>query len=94
MSPVDFKKYQCRMSLSLIYAHVTCRIQEIALSHATIFLKPCRMSISSLSHVEFEKWPCRPVEFRGQWPSYCMFLISMLFVLYILYQLYFFVPIV
>ena len=26
MSPVDFKKWQCRMCLSLIYAHVTCRI--------------------------------------------------------------------
>ena len=26
MSHVDFKKCQCRMSLSLIYAHVKCRI--------------------------------------------------------------------
>ena len=23
---LDFKKWQCRMSLSLMYAHVTCRI--------------------------------------------------------------------
>ena len=32
------------------------------------------MSISSISHVEFKKWPCRPVNFRalgfrGQGPS-------------------------
>ena len=33
------------------------------------FLKPCRMSVSSMSHVEFKKWPCRPVEFRGLGPS-------------------------
>ena len=26
MAPVDFKKCQCRVSLSLIHAHVTCRI--------------------------------------------------------------------
>ena len=23
-----------------------------------------------MSHVDFKKWPCRPVEFRGQGPSY------------------------
>ena len=34
------------------------------------FLKPCRMSIGSMSHVEFKKWPCRPVEFKGQGPPY------------------------
>ena len=28
------------------------------------------MSISSMSHVDFKKWPCRPVEFKGQGPSY------------------------
>ena len=33
-----------------------------------LFLKPCRMSIGSMSHVEFKKWPCRPVEFKGQGP--------------------------
>ena len=38
-SPVDFKKYQCHMSLSLIYSHVACQIQEIGLSHVTIFLE-------------------------------------------------------
>ena len=26
------------------------------------------MSIGSMSHVEFKKQPCRPVEFKGQGP--------------------------
>ena len=26
------------------------------------------MSLSPMSHVEFTKWPCRPVDFRGQGP--------------------------
>ena len=39
MSPVDFRKYQCCMSLSLIYAHVACRISEMALSHVTKILE-------------------------------------------------------
>ena len=24
-----------------------------------------------MSHVEFKKWPCRPVNFRGLGPFYC-----------------------
>ena len=31
MSPVEFKKWQCSMSLSLIYTNVTCRIYYIVL---------------------------------------------------------------
>ena len=27
------------------------------------------MSKGSMSHVDFKKWPCRPVEFKGQGPS-------------------------
>ena len=38
MSHVDFKKWQCRMSLSLIFLNVTCRISEKAMSHVTTFL--------------------------------------------------------
>ena len=26
------------------------------------------MSLSPMSHVKFKKWPCRPVDFRGQGP--------------------------
>ena len=26
------------------------------------------MSLSPMSHVESKKCPCRPVDFRGQWP--------------------------
>ena len=28
------------------------------------------MSIGSMSHVDFKKWLCRPVEFRGKSPHY------------------------
>ena len=66
MSPADFKN--C-MSPSLIYAHVACRLEEIALSHATMFFK-------ALSHVNkfivasriSKEQPCHPVEFRAQGP--------------------------
>ena len=29
------------------------------------------MSIGFMSHVDFKKRPCRPVEFKGQGPSSC-----------------------
>ena len=53
MSHVDFKKCQCRMSLS-------------PMPHVTVIFSSCRMSLSPMSHVELKKWPCRPVDFRGQ----------------------------
>ena len=28
------------------------------------------MSIGSMSHVDFKKWPCHPVDFRGLVPSW------------------------
>ena len=68
MSHVDFKKLQCRISLSLIFPNVTCQIYEKATSHVIIIVSPCRMSIIPMLHVEFKKWPCRPVNFRGQVP--------------------------
>ena len=44
MSHVDFKKWQCCMSLSLIFPDVPCRIKEICMSPVVIILE-------SLSHV-------------------------------------------
>ena len=37
-------------------------------------LKSFPMSIGSMSHVDFKKWPCRPVESKGQGPAdyWCM----------------------
>ena len=68
MSPVGFKKCLSHyMSLSLICAHVTYRIQGPFACHY-IFLKTCRMSIRPMSHVKFKKLPCCPVEFRGRGP--------------------------
>ena len=49
---------QCHMS-NLRKAYVTCHY---------IFLPPCRMSLSSMWHVEFKNCPCRPVDFRGLGP--------------------------
>ena len=68
MLHVDFKKCQCRMSLSLMYAHVKCQIYEKAMSHVTIILSPCHMSLSLMSQVDFKKCPCHPVDFRGVRP--------------------------
>ena len=65
MSPVDFNKCQCCMSLSLIYSHVD--LKKIFLSHVTIFL-------DAMSHVNKLNVACRmkrqyrPVEFKGQGP--------------------------
>ena len=52
MSPVDFKKWQCRMSLSLIYAHVSCGIKEMTMSHVAIYFCP-------MSHVTRPDVACR-----------------------------------
>ena len=47
MLHVDFKKWQFRMSLSLIFPNVTCRIcKKKAMSHVTIFCIPFLMSLS------------------------------------------------
>ena len=35
-----------------------------AVPHVTTILPLCRMSLSPMSHVEFNKCPCRPVNFN------------------------------
>ena len=64
MSPVDFKKCQCRMPLSLI--------KFTPMTNVEYKKKPCHMSLhfltSSVSHVKFKKLLCRPVEFKGRGP--------------------------
>ena len=54
MSHVAPKMLSCRMSN---FRNAPC--------HVTIFIA---MSLSPMSHVDFKKWPCRRVEFRGQGP--------------------------
>ena len=49
-------------------SHVACQIQEMACVMSIVFF--C-MSIGSMLHVDFKKWPCRLVEFKGQGPSVC-----------------------
>ena len=69
----------CRLSI-LRNANVACLCRLcMPMSHSEFkkypchmslyFLKPCRMSIDSMSNVEFKKWPCRPVKFNGQGPQ-------------------------
>ena len=48
----QFKKWQCCMSLSLIYAHIACQIQEMAMSHFAMFFYP-------LSHVPEPNVACQ-----------------------------------
>ena len=74
MSPVDFKKWQCHMSLSLIYAHVAylcpCRMSNLRNDYVAcryLFLSR-RMSLSLMTPDDFKKGPCRRVEFRGRGP--------------------------
>ena len=38
------------------------------MSHVTLILSPCRMALGPMTHVEFKKVPCHPVDFRGQGP--------------------------
>ena len=73
---------QCRMS-NLRNGNVSCRYFcnfhvdfEIAKCHLSNLRNgPCHvtnifpMSMGSMSHVDFKKWPCRPVEFKGQGPQ-------------------------
>ena len=66
MSPVDFKKCQCRMSLSVFKALSPVDFKKWPCHMSLYFLKPCRMSLGPMSHVKFKKQPCRYVDFRGQ----------------------------
>ena len=44
--------------------------QEKAMSCVTILLTPkCHMSVLPMTHVEFKKCPCHPVDFKGQGSS-------------------------
>ena len=71
MSHVNFKKLQCRASLSLEFSNVACRILNKAMSHVIIIFSPCRMSPSPMSHVDIKKRPCRSVDFNGLGSSTC-----------------------
>ena len=49
--PIDLKTYQCPMSNL-----------RIGLCHVAYFFF---LLLGSMSHVDFNKWPCGPVEFQG-----------------------------
>ena len=53
---VDFKIVSCRMS----------NIRNCPYHVTNIFPHADRI----MSHVDFKKWPCRPVEFKGQGPHH------------------------
>ena len=66
MSHVDLKKMA--MSHVLVAYFTQCHMSNLRIGYVTIMFSPCRMSLSPMSHVEFKKCPCRPVDFRGQGP--------------------------
>ena len=84
MSHVDFKKRECRMSLSLIFPNGTCHIKKKPMSHVTIIffffiisfiytglqfkLYNPYMSLSPMAKVKSKKCSWRPVDFRGKGP--------------------------
>ena len=75
VSPADFKKWQCPLSL---FFKCPCRCLNAPISPVdfkkrqcplTLFSKcSCRFKGSAMSPVNFNKRPCRPVEFKGQGP--------------------------
>ena len=67
MSHVNFKKWQCPLSLFLQYLKwfVACRIYgKVPVMSVIFFL----LLVSSMSHVDFKKWPCHHVDYKGQGP--------------------------
>ena len=50
---------------SALYPNVVCRFCEMAHVVSLILIF---MSLGSMSHVDFKKWRCHPVDFRGQGP--------------------------
>ena len=69
MSHVNFKKWQCRMSL-LLFSPMSHVEFKKGLCHMSLyFVPPCRMSLSpGMSRDELKNCPCRPVDLRGRGP--------------------------
>ena len=70
-------------SLLLVHAHVACRM-----SHVTIFLKPCCMSISSMSDVKFKK-DCvalSDLRARVEWWISFLFLLLLLLIFFFFFR--------
>ena len=60
------------ISMSILrYSNVTCRIEGIDHVLSLVFFP---MSIGFMLYVDFKKWPCCPVESKGQGPAdyWCM----------------------
>ena len=53
--------YFCNVCVDL--KNVACQNLRNTLCHVVYFIL---LSLSSMSHVDFKKWPCRCVEFKGQ----------------------------
>ena len=51
--------------------HVYFKIVEFRLSNLCYVDNIFVMSVSSMSYVDFKKWPCCPVEFKDQGPYQC-----------------------
>ena len=76
MSLVDFRKWQCPLSLfsedfPIDFEMVQCRMSDSrhGPSHVTNILQ--HDDIGFMSRLDFNKRPYRPVEFKGQGPQFC-----------------------
>ena len=49
MSHVNYKKCQCRMSLSLTFPHVPCRFYQMSMARVTMISKAMSLSLMSMS---------------------------------------------
>ena len=58
--------YFCNVHIDL----KKCRTSNLRHTFVIVFIF-IHLSLGSVSHVDFEKWPCRVVEFKGQEPSGC-----------------------
>ena len=68
MSPVDFKKGPCPLVTCNVHADskkASWNMSNLRNVMSFIFIL---MSLGSMLHVDFMKWPCRRLEFKGQDP--------------------------
>ena len=80
ISPVDFKKWQC--PLSLFFRNVPGNLKMVQCRLSNLRNTLCHVS-NIFSHVDslhlacrFKKRQCRPVEFKGQLPQDCSLSLS------------------
>ena len=65
MSPVDFKKWQCPLSLFFVMSMSIFQYVNFKIWHLSN-LRNILCCVGFMSPIDFKKWPCCTVEFKGQ----------------------------